>query len=279
MDNCFFNGKLLPFEDVTININELGLLRAYAVFDYLRTYRGSPFRIDDYLARFKNSAAQLHLPLKFSEDEIKAAIHKLLEGKAQDMGIRLLLTGGYTGDSMTVREPNFFILCEKIQDYPGQIFTKGVKLMTCNFQRFMPQVKTTNYLNAILLKPNREKEKAFEVLYHRNGEITETARNNFFLVKNKILITPAENILLGITRKVILELAMKIKGTKKLNGIKEGKIHLPGLSDSEEAFITGSSKGIVPVVQVDNQKIGDGKVGPVTKELMELFDSYVKTGQ
>lgn len=276
MDNCFFNGKILPFKDVRININELGLLRAYAVFDYLRTYQGKPFRIDDYLARFKNSASQLHLPLKFSDGEIKAAVNKLLKGKAQDAGIRFLLTGGYTKDSMTIIEPNFFILTEKLSDYPEKIFTKGVKLMTCEFQRFMPQVKTTNYLNAILLQPRKEKENAFEILYHNKGEVTETARNNFFIIKNRRLITPEKNILLGITRKVILELSRKNKGIK---GIEKRKVYLSELIDANEAFITGSSKGIIPVVQVDKLKIGNGKAGMVTKELMELFSSYIQAYQ
>lgn len=272
MDSCFFNGKILPLNDVKININELGLLRAYAVFDYLRTYHGKPFRIDDYLKRFRNSASELRLPLKFSDDKIKKIVSELLQNQKQDVGIRFLLTGGYTEDSMAISKPNFFILIEKLFDYPEEVFKKGVKLITCEFQRFMPQVKTTNYLNAILLQPEKEKEKAFEILYHQEGMISETARNNFFIVKNEVLFTPKENILSGITRKVILELAKKNKIKTK-----EKKIFLSEIQMADESFITGSSKGIVPVVQVDNLKIRNGKVGEMTKKFNSLFVFYAKS--
>lgn len=269
MNYCFFNGKILPFDDVKININELGLLRAYAVFDYLRTYNGKPFRIDDYLKRFRNSATELHLRLKYSDEEIKFFVNELLKkNKREEVGIRFLLTGGYTHDSMSITKPNFFILIEEIPEYRGAIFS-GVKLMSCEFQRWLPQVKTTNYVNAIRLQGEKEKQNAFEILYHYKNEISETARNNFFIVKKGILITPKENILLGITRKVILEISAKHKIKTE-----ERKLFLSELKDIDEAFITGSSKGIVPVVQIDKIKIGNGKVGKVTKRLIELWEDY-----
>ncbi len=275
MKFIFFNGKILPFNDVNININELGLLRAYAVFDYLRTYDGKPFRVDDYLKRFRNSAAQLHLHLKYSDNKIKLFLNELLKkNKIGEVGIRFLLTGGHTQDSMSIGEPNFFILHEELQDYPKEIFTNGVKLMTCEFQRWLPQVKTTNYVSAIRLQKEKKKQNAFEILYHKNKKISETARNNFFIVRNGILITPKENILLGITRKVILEIAAKNKIKTE-----ERKILLSELNYADEAFISGSSKGIVPVVVVDKTKIGNGKVGTITKKMMRFFEEYSKKFQ
>lgn len=271
MSKCFFNGKIASFKDVKININDLGLLRAYAVFDYLRTYGGKPFRLDDYLGRFRKSAGFLHMKPGYSNSQIRFFVNELLKDEKNDVGIRFLLTGGFTSDSISRKKPNFFILAEKLQPHPPHIFTNGVKLITYEFQRYLPLAKTTNYMNAIRLSEHKENQKAFDILYHKNGAVLETARNNFFIVKNGVLIAPKENVLPGITKKVILELAAKNKIAAR-----ERKVLLRELKDADEAFISGSSKGIVAVVKIDGIKIGDGKPGEMTKKLKLLFEDYVR---
>lgn len=248
-------------------------MRAYAVFDYLRTYSGYPFRLKDYLLRFRSSAKLVGIPLNYADVEIKKSIITILKNCPGEAGIRLLLSGGYTNDSFTPKNPNFFILAEDIPHYPPTLFSSGVKLITCEFQRFIPKAKTTNYLNSISLFPARKKEKAFEVLYHRNGEIFEASRNNFFIVKTGKLITPKDNILMGITRKVVLELAGNSANDLK---VEERMVHFSELKDADEAFITGSSKGIIPVVQIDKIKIGNGKPGSITKALKKRFEDYTQ---
>ncbi|MBI2968354.1 MAG: aminotransferase class IV family protein [Bacteroidetes bacterium] len=263
---AYFNGRILPAKDVRIGISDLGLLRSYAVFDYMRTYNGIPFYADAHLTRFFNSASELHLSIPCSKKRIKKIIGNLLaKGKCHEAGIRLMLTGGYANDSMTLNHPNFIILTEKLPHYPDEIYKNGVKLITYEYQRVLPLVKSTNYLTAIRLKSLLNRKNAYEVLYCYKGEILEVSRNNFFMVKRGVIVTPSENVLHGITRKIILDLA---SGKFK---VRERKIKLSELNLADEAFICGTSKRIVPVVKIDTNRIGTGRPGPITREIMNMF--------
>jgi branched-subunit amino acid aminotransferase/4-amino-4-deoxychorismate lyase len=133
----------------------------------------------------------------------------------------------------------------------------------------MPEIKTTNYIRAVNLQSLMKEQGALEILYTHDDEVLECATSNFFLVKDNVLITPAEGVLEGITRKIVLELA---EGDYKIERRKVAKADL-GLAD--EIFITSSFKDIVPIVKIDDFAIGDGKVGPVTRDLMDKFAKYL----
>ena len=271
MRYCYFNGKILPFEETKIGINDLGLLRAYAAFDYLRTYNGKPFRWHDHYSRFKNSALELNLPFGYSEHELQQIIEQLLvKSEKVDACIRLILTGGYSEDSMTIAEPNFIIAIEDLPMSNPEMYENGVKLITCEYLRDVPPAKSTGYLNAIKLQPMKLEHNAFDILYTWRGEVLEITRNNFFIFKNNVLITPVDNILHGITRKVVLELA------KSNFTIEERRVDVAELQDADEAFLCGTTKKAIPVVEIDAYKIADGKVGDNTKIIMALFDEYVQ---
>jgi branched-chain amino acid aminotransferase len=285
---CYATGKILRKADIKVGISDLVMLRGYGVFDYLRTYYGKPFRINDYLSRFENSAKGMKLKLPLSKREIASVVNQLLKknkiqynhsyqapfraaGKKQDVGIRLLLTGGYSLDSyLPSVTPNLFILIEDMPVYSQWWFKKGIKLMTHEHSREMARVKTINYLTAIHLADVRRKHNAQDTLYCRDGEILETTRNNFFLFHDNILVTADENILNGVTRKVVLELA------KKNFKIEVRKVLKTELDSCNECFITGTTRGITPVVQIDARKIGNGKVEENTKLLMELFNEAIE---
>lgn len=277
---CFINGDVIPAKEATIKISDIGLLRGYAVFDFMRVNNGKPFLIDHHLQRFRNSAKNLHLPVAYSDEELKAIINDLLSrSEVQEAGIRIILTGGYAVDSMTINEPNLIISVEKVPVYPEEIYKEGVKLMTYEYQRDTPASKTTEYLNAVRLEPEKQRQNAFDILYYKGDEVLEITRNNFFLFSNDILITPKDNILHGITRKVLIQLAEGVFETE------ERKVHFDELRTADEAFLCGTSKRIVPVVQIDDFRIGhaytkvsagrEGRVGANTRKLMQLFDAYV----
>ena len=269
MAYCFINGDIMPVSEARIKINDLGLLRAYSVFDYFRTYNGKPFRIEDHLERFQNSAGSLNLPLEYSEEQIIEIVDKLLKLSGQkEAGIRLLLTGGYSPDGMTVVKPNFLVIIEQFVEPPAEDYENGVKLVTMDYQRDVPSIKSTNYLNAIRSQALKKNENAHDILYCNGNDILELTRCNFFIFKGETLITPKEGVLLGITRKVVLEIA-----SGKFT-IEERGLGLSELEEATEAFLTGTSKKIVSVVRVDTIQIGDGEVGTNTKTLMQLIDEF-----
>lgn len=273
---CFANNKILHKNDVKVGVNDLVMLRGYGVFDYLRTYNGAPFRINYYLDRFEKSVNGMSLKLLLSKKQITFIVHRLLKmnkaSSKKEFGIRLLLTGGYSLDSFLPSvKPNLFILIEDLPQYPAWWSEKGVKLILHEHAREMAGVKTINYLTAIRLAEERRKNKAQDTLYYSKETILETTRNNFFLFHKNTLVTTDKHILLGVTRRIILEIA------KDKFKIEVRSIKLKELTTSTECFITGTTRGITPVVKVGAIKIGNGKPGKNTQLLMKLFDEQIQS--
>jgi branched-subunit amino acid aminotransferase/4-amino-4-deoxychorismate lyase len=267
--SCSLNGQILPADQFTIAINDLGLLRGYAIFDFCRTVNGKPFLLPQYLTRFRNSARLMELDLDYSDEQITVNIYQLLEkSNLPFAGIRLLLTGGYTADSFTPTKPNFLITIEELNLVPASVVEKGVKLMSYEHQRDMAEIKTTNYTVALRLRKKLHQQNAYDILYYSNGHVLELTRSNFFIVKGNTVITAATNILKGITRQKVLNLA------EAEYKVEVREIKLTELAQADEAFLTGTNKKIVPVVQVDDQQIGNGKSGQVTMNLYKAFQEF-----
>jgi branched-chain amino acid aminotransferase len=270
---CYFNGELIPTHQASVKLNDLGLLRGFALFDYMRTYNGKPFMPTYYMERLFQSASMMGLEVPAKEIEIIYYVGELLGlSNLPDCAFRFLLTGGYSLDSMSVTKSNFAIIPENLPTEVPERFEKGVKIMTAEHLRELPEVKSTNYMKPILLAKEMKSKNAYDVLYHKNNEISELSRSNFFIFKGDTLITPSTNILKGITRRVILGLA------NQHFKVEERLIYLDELREADEAFTTGTTKKVTPIVQIDEQKIGKGEVGERTRFLQDLFkqltDSY-----
>jgi branched-subunit amino acid aminotransferase/4-amino-4-deoxychorismate lyase len=250
----FLNGKILP-----------------AAFDFLQTIQGVPLFIDDYLARFKNSAKAMDLSIPFDMEFLNQNIFELIrKNNLSHSGLKLILTGGYSEDGFTPTTPNFIILENGIAPLPSdyQGYTHGAKLMLHEFVRELPYVKSVNYVTPITLQNRWKSLGAIDVLYHKDGLVTESSRSNFFIInKQNVLITPSENVLHGITRKKTLEIAQNILPIEVRN------MTLHEVLDAKEAFMCSSTKGILPVVQLDDYMINDGKVGDYSKILMQKFEA------
>ncbi len=262
------NGEILPAEQASLNITDLGLLRGYGIFDYFQMKNGKPFFMDDHLRRFYRSAEKMQLDVGYDFEALKEQIYRLIEANGTDTcGIRLVLTGGYAIDGFTPVSSNLVILQHPFKVWDEKIFTEGINLITHEYVRSMPEVKTTNYYTVILLIPEMKAADALDVLYYNSdGWISETSRSNFFIIDEEgKLITAVDKILHGITRGHTLAVA------KDILPIEERNIHLSELKTASEAFVTSTTKGIVPVVKVGSDIIGNGKPGPLTQKLMEAL--------
>jgi len=268
--HLYFNGEISPLDTTLFKSNDLGLLRGYGMFDYFRTYNGIPFRWDDYWQRFENSARLLKLPLPLNQEEtaeILADLHAL-SGEAE-VAFRFVLTGGYAPDSVNVVKPNFLIRTEALpQDNPAGLL-KGIKVLPYQYVRDLPEIKTTNYVHMVLMADEMKKQGASDLLFHKDGEISELTRSNFFIFKGDTLITSDTNILRGITRKVVLELA------KAHFKIEVRPLLYSELETADEAFTTSSTKWVMPIVQIGDNPVGDGKAGQRTLSLQDLFKKVV----
>jgi branched-chain amino acid aminotransferase len=267
----FVDGKIVRGNDACIPVDDLGLQRGYAVFDYARTYRGTLFHFADHLARLQRSAAALHLRVPYSDAETTDIARTLVgELGLENQGIRMILTGGSAHAPTLFENPRLIMIAEELPEYPAEVYEKGVKLITCEFQRDVPYVKTTNYMTAFRLVPFKKEKGAFEILYSWRGKLLECARDNFFVFRGDTLVTAKDDVLDGITKKVILNIV------RERFGVEERNLYLDEIDSADEAFLASTSKQVVPVVQIDDHRIGNGSVGERTRTVMRLFDQYVE---
>ncbi len=272
----YVNGKIMLANKPAILVNDIGFLRGYGVFDFMRTYNGKIFHYSDHYRRFTNSAKLLGLKVKIKEKDLKKVIYQLIKkNNLTDASIRLVLTGGpaIDGINFNPQTPTMVILIEGLYDLPAKLFQMGAKLITFDYARLIPEAKNLNYIWAVKLQKEKRRQGATEILYLNGGEVLECSTSNFFIIKNNKLITPKRGVLSGITRQVALELTKKFLPKLK---IEKRPIKVGELKTADEAFITATNKNILPIIKIDDLKVGNSRPGVITKKLMKLFEDYTK---
>jgi branched-chain amino acid aminotransferase len=267
---CFLDGALVPLKEARVGVNDLGLLRSFAIYEGITAIKGEPFHFHDHFERFTSSARALGLTLPVTEPEALVATRKVVAHNAPGAvraSIRMLLTGGEaeSGIEHAKGREIFYITAEEAVPYPAEVFERGASLITHEHLRFMPEYKTTNYITAVVLQPKRKEAGAIEILYVHGDTVLECATSNIFIVKSGAVITPERDILKGITRKVILDLA------RSAYPVETREVTAGELARADEVFITSSFKDIVPITSIDDKKAGNGTVGPITRDLMGRF--------
>lgn len=272
---CYLNGKMVPLAEARVCVLDLGMVRGFGIYEGITAFRDMPFRFNDHWERFEASAKALGLVIPKSKGEIEAAMRELIKHNSpgKRAGIRMVLTGGEAlhGLEQVPGRETLFIVAEPVTPLPSELYKRGGKLITYEHQRFMPEMKTINYITAVILQEKRKAAGAIEILYTNNGTVLECATSNAAIVKNGKVITPDADILKGVTRKVMLEVA------RGAHQVEERAVSIAELFDADEVFITSSFKDIVPITTVDARKIGSGIPGPVTKDFMQRFAVYAKT--
>jgi branched-chain amino acid aminotransferase len=268
----YVDGSYLPENRAVLSVNDLGLLRGYGVFDFLRTYNGRPFHLEDHVARLIQSAKIIDLSPPCSEKEMVDITMRTLERNSTltEANIRLVVTGGDSSDSITPEDrTRLLIMVTSLHHCPEEWYRDGAAIITTQDARYLPRAKSTHYLPAIRALSRARRQGAMESLYvDREKHLLEGTTTNFFAFINGKLITPGDSILLGITRQVILQLAAGEYD------IEIRDIHRDEIPDMDEAFITASNKEVVPVVRIDQHVIGGGRPGKRTRRLMQLFAEY-----
>ena len=270
---CYQNGALVHASEVWISPWDLGYLRGYGVFDVLPVINGKAFLWQWHYERLLRSAEQLGLELTITKETYGEILAKLITANTgKDIIFRTILSGGESEDAFAPmsKKETFLVLTEEAHALPSEVFSLGAKVITHDYVRFFPQVKMTHYVSAIKTLGKRQEEEALETLYVQDGLVSECAQSNFFIVKDGVVVTTNENALLGITQKLILE---KLAPENNLK-TEVRKITFAEVQEADEAFLTGSNKGIVPVVMVDAYQVADGHPGAITKRLMDAYKSF-----
>lgn len=267
---CYYNGVFIPQKECTINITDLGFQRGYGIFDFFRSRNGTVLRLDDYLKRLFNSVKDSGINISLTKPLIESIIQELQkQNNFKNSAFKIIVTGGNSNDCATYENTaSLIVLNIPFKKFNSTLYKKGASLITYNYSRPEPKIKTLNYYTSLKLQKLLRQKQAIDVLYY-DKYISETARSNIFLIKNNILYTPKNNILLGITRAIVLELAIDYFEVKVTD------IPINDLFDFDEIFISSTAKEIMPIVEIDGKKIGNHKIGEVTKILMKSFHDKV----
>lgn len=260
--------------DASVPLFDLGVVRGYGVFDYLRTYNRIPFHLHKHLSRFIASAKSIGLFVPKTISEIEVLITDMIaKVPADELSIKLILTGGISEDQLTFE--NTPTLAIAVYPFSALVtkteYLRGFSLMTTKLERILPESKTLAYLPAILALQEAKKLGFDDALYmNANNHLLESTTSNFFAFKNDILYTPNKEILHGITREVIISIA------KKHFEVCEEPVLYTELDSIDEIFLTSSNKEIVPVIAIDKHQIGTALPGGKTKFLMKEFAAYTQ---
>lgn len=261
---CYIEGQFLPLEKAALPVSDLIIQRGVGVFEVIATCGGRPLMLSPHLERLTRSAASVRIRLTPPVEEMKRVIREGIARMGGEVRVKVYLTGGdvFDGEKGFI-EPRFFVVFDRPDLPPKEAYEHGATLEPLPFGRDDPSVKSVDYRTSYALSQSG----ALEVLYCPDGEITETGHSSFFLVLNGTLVTaPLSRVLKGTTRQAILELA-RGEGIP----VEERCPLWSELPQAREAFITGSSKRVVPVSRVGHIVIGDGRPGPMTARLSELY--------
>lgn len=260
----YLHPGIIPVSEARLHITDLAIQRGYGIFDFFKIDNGHVFFLEDYLDRFMASAATMRLEVPLTKNEIRDIIFTLVKkNNVPASGIKIILTGGYSEDGFQPGTPNLIMVQNPLVIPPTEQLLKGISIITHEYVRDVPGVKTINYTTGIWLLDRIKQANAADVLYYRDGLVSEFPRSNFFIVKSdNTVITPATNVLRGVTRKNVLTLSsIKFKTL-------EGDVTLDDVFAAKEAFLTSTTKRIVPITSVNGRIIGEGKAGEVSKALL-----------
>jgi branched-chain amino acid aminotransferase len=232
-------------------------------YSTFRTFDGGKrvLGLQAHLQRLYEPAAMQQINVSVTADRLRKDLAGILLGYSDEVRVRLILT----------KEGQFYVVIEALKPLPSEIYLHGVKVVTLEVQRENPRLKSTAFISSS--KSERaeiSRRNIFEALLVHNGSILEGMTSNFLYVRDGKLGTARHNILLGVTRRTVLRVARRSGVEILYKALKLEQI--PALS---EAFLTSSSRGIVPIIQIDDIRVGEGSPGPMTSDLMELYSKYV----
>jgi branched-chain amino acid aminotransferase len=257
----YVNGKYISTKYNLANVDE-----QYGLFESLIFTNGKIFKLKEHLDRLYNGAKVLQLNIPLNKTELSKAIYNTIEKNH--------LTHAYVRVSVfkSCQSANIQIIAKPLPQYPKEIYTQGVSIITVPTRRYPvesinPLIKSSNFGANILAKI--EGIRHFEaIMLNENGYLTEGTISNIFICKKRVLITPPPylGLLNGITRNFVIELA-KAEGIE----VKEEIISRFELYSSDEAFLTFTSAGIVPITKIDGRIVRNGKPGIITQRLIYLL--------
>lgn len=268
----YIDGEFIPADKAVIPVTDLGILRGFAVCDVMRTFNGKPYLINEHIKRLHDSAERVGIVVPWSREYTTDRVFETLKINKikEEVNIRVVITAGSSSDFFNPQDkPRMIILITDMECPPESWYSKGIKVVTYMLERSLPDAKVTSYVSASIALNKAKQENAADALYiNRNNKILECTTSNLFAFIKNNLVTPKEGVLKGITRQAVINLV------KDCFPVEEKIIDLEELLTADEVFISGTNKGIVPVVQVNETIIGNGLPGKKTKKIITMLEKH-----
>jgi branched-chain amino acid aminotransferase len=284
------NGRITDQEHAVVSVFDHGFLYGEGVYETLRTYSGQPFLFDRHMRRLRNSASMLALSVPPSNEDLDRRFRETMQAAGlgtpgREAYLRILVTRGIgelSYDPAACGEPSVVVIAKPHVDPPVEAFERGVTVALVDIVRnhpgsVNPLIKSNNLLNNALAMQEAFRRGAFEgVMRNYRGELAECTTANLFVVKNGEALTPPldAGLLAGITREYLFEV-----GKDAGIAVREQTLRDEDLFEADEAFLTSTTRELVPIAHVDSRTIGNGRPGPVTKTLLQAFRRKAHEGE
>ncbi len=286
MSYIWHDGKLVPKDEAMISVFDHGLLYGDGCFEGIRAYGGRILKLKTHLARMFESAALIHLKPAYDLEEIEDAIRATVDANGiQDGYIRLVFTRGVGTLGLhpfRCPTPGTFIIADRIQLYPEELYEEGMKVVVAKRPRIPiecldPRIKSLNYLNNILAKVEAIEAGVLEaIMLNTDGQVAECTGDNIFAVKGDRIFTPSTStgILHGVTRRFVMREIAPACGFD----VEEDVFGIETLLEADEVFLTGTAAEVIGVSRIDDSVIGTGRMGEVTRRLVAEFRRRIAEG-
>jgi branched-chain amino acid aminotransferase len=278
----YLNDRFVQDHEAAISVFDHGFLYGDGVFETMRSYGPRLFMRDRHLSRLFQSADAIGMRIPIPLRQWAAILQEAMERNEvgtdqQDAYVRITVSRGVGDiglDPALCSSPTVVVMTKRLVPPAPQLYDQGVAVMVASTKRNLPsalppRIKTTNFLNNILAKQEAIAGNAFDsLLLNWEGHLTEGTISNLFFIRNSQLSTPALDcgLLDGITRQAVIQLAEELHLP-----IEEGHFTVDQLYQADECFLTNTSMEIMPVVVVDNKRVGNGAPGPLTRKLRARF--------
>ena len=275
----YLNGEYLPINEAKISVLDRGFIFGDGVYEVIPAYGGKALRFEHHMQRLQNSLDAVRITNPLSNTQWQKILDKLItETGPEDQYLYLHITRGVASRDHRFPDetkPTVFVMSSVLQPVDPALLEKGISAVTLDDIRWQHcNIKAIALLPNILLRQQAVDQDAMEAILIRDGDMTEGAASNVFIVSDGVIKTPAKGkkLLPGITRDLVVELA------KKNNmPIEECSITEREFLAADEIWLTSSTKEILPVTQINEQQVGNGKPGAIWQDMYQKYQDYKET--
>ncbi len=270
----YIDGQLVPETEAKVSVYDRGFLFGDGVYEVLPVYQGEPFRLEQHLQRLESSLEAIQIGSPYDREQWQQAMLSLIQANGGgNLSLYLQVTRGRQPQRQHTwsegQLPTVVMFCQPMAEDAPLTGVKAVTLEDIRWRRC--DIKSISLLGAVLLKQEAENQGASEALLHRGGWLTEGSASNLFIVRDGEILTPPKDALIlnGITRDLVFELARRCQLP-----IREERFNLERLYQADEIWITSSTREISPVLDLDGKVVGDGSIGPISRQLNQAFQQF-----